>query len=202
MVILTVIVVVFSSTETPMLATAGSDAAFSQPDTFHQASPPLQRVNAEKRRLRLLLQPQQPPARRIAHSQCHEGWAFTTASPTLETKKPEIDHLQPSLDQPALFLSLNELVMIAVRLSSPGAAMTRLTAGSWDDITPLQVQMGSSAFASNRDGAGYLHPDLATGRLVYPYPEYDASPSWSPDGLWLVYETYTTTLTTLAKSTG
>ena len=71
---------------------------------------------------------------------------------------------------------------------------TRLTYGAWDDITPAASPDGTRlAFASNRGGHWDLYIlDLASGELsqLTDTPEYDASPSWSPDSQWIVYESY------------
>lgn len=71
---------------------------------------------------------------------------------------------------------------------------TRLTSGPWDDITPAASPDGTRlAFSSNRDGYWDLYLlDLPTGLVtrITDTTEYDSSPSWSPDGRWLVYETY------------
>lgn len=75
--------------------------------------------------------------------------------------------------------------------------LTRLTHGAWEDITPAASPDGSLlAFASNRSGQWDLYLlVLSTGETLRltDTPEYDASPSFSPDGLWLVYESYTST---------
>lgn len=74
------------------------------------------------------------------------------------------------------------------------AQLTRLTYGTWSDITPALGSDGRSlAFASNRGGYWDLYRmDLSTGQVtqITDTPAYDASPSWSPDMAWIVYETY------------
>ncbi len=77
----------------------------------------------------------------------------------------------------------------------PGKSpLVRLTAGAWDDMTPALSPDGTRlAFASNRSGVWDLYlMDLATGETtrLTNTDTYDAHPSWSPDGLWLAYESY------------
>ena len=72
--------------------------------------------------------------------------------------------------------------------------LTRITTGSWDDITPaLNPDREHLIFTSNRNGQWDLYlfnlEDGDTTRVTRT-SEYDATPSWSPDGLWVAYECY------------
>jgi len=74
------------------------------------------------------------------------------------------------------------------------AALTRLTGGEWNDVSPSLSPDGSSiAFASDRGGFWDLYTmDLRTAGVsqVTNTPEYDGAPAWSPDAAWMAYETY------------
>jgi TolB protein len=70
----------------------------------------------------------------------------------------------------------------------------RLTSGDWQDRAPALSPNGKLlAFASNRSGYWDLYilnlEDGQTLRLT-DTPEYEGSPSWSPDNRWLAYEAY------------
>lgn len=72
--------------------------------------------------------------------------------------------------------------------------LTRLTDGPHDDISPAVDPTGTRvAYASRESGFWDIYLlDLTDGSRTQltDTPEYDGHPSWSPDGLWLVYETY------------
>lgn len=72
--------------------------------------------------------------------------------------------------------------------------LTRLTGGPWQDIDPAISPDGKQvAFASDRNGYWDIYIlEISTGLVsrVTDSLEYEGSPAWSPDGSWLVYETY------------
>jgi TolB protein len=79
--------------------------------------------------------------------------------------------------------------------SPQGFPLTRLTADSWDDITPALSPDGNMlAYSSRRNGYWDLYLlDLGSGeiRRLTNSLEYDAAPTWSPDGAVIAYESYT-----------
>ncbi len=70
----------------------------------------------------------------------------------------------------------------------------RLTSGDWQDLAPALSPDGKLlAFASNRNGYWDLYiMNLEDGQTLQltDTPEYEGSPSWSPDNRWLAYEAY------------
>ena len=78
--------------------------------------------------------------------------------------------------------------------STTGQPILRLTGGEWDDIAPSVSPDGAQvAFASNRSGYFDLYIlTLASGETqqITNTPQYDSSPTWSPDSQWLTFETY------------
>ena len=72
--------------------------------------------------------------------------------------------------------------------------LTRITAGEWNDVAPaLSPDRKKLAFASDRNGFWDLYVmELQNGEVkqITDSHEYDSAPSWSPDGQWLVFETY------------
>ena len=134
-----------------------------------------------------------------------EGPSTVTPSATL-LPQPGASSAQDAtgfdLDTGVIFLSLNEDGHNRLFAYHPqNLPFTRLTAGAWDDIDPAASPDGKRlAFASNRDGFWDIYfLEIASGKTTRftDTPEFDGSPSWSPDGQWLVYESYTTTLTVL-----
>ena len=135
-------------------------------------------------------------------------------SPTEEVILPSITPTEISLPAssppaPAAIQSLEAgLILLAMQdgshthlfayqpqaVNGMGLPLTRLTSGPWDDITPALSHDGRQvAFASNRNGYWDLYLlDLPSGQLerLTDSPEYEAAPSWSPDGLWIAYEAY------------
>jgi TolB protein len=95
----------------------------------------------------------------------------------------------------AAFLSILEGSYAHLFAFLPGEMrFVRLTSGDWQDLAPALSPDGKLlAFASNRNG----YWDLYTLRLedgqtlqLTNTPEYESSPSWSPDNRWLAYEAY------------
>lgn len=94
-------------------------------------------------------------------------------------------------------LSLDEGAHAHLFAYYPGKMpLTRLSSGVWDDITPALSPDGKRvAFASNRNGYWDLYLlDLASAQIsrLTDSPDYDGAPCWSPDGVWIVHESYVT----------
>jgi TolB protein len=133
-----------------------------------------------------------------------------TDSPTpqpIDTSTPEPATASPqpistlTLNQGLIILALDEggnTHLFAYQPEESGAGqplpITRLTYGPWDDINPAISPDGQTvAFASNRSGYWDIYMlDLGSGGItrLTDTLAYEASPAWSPDNKWVVYEAY------------
>jgi TolB protein len=120
-----------------------------------------------------------------------------SSTPTLESRQNPIQLSNASLANGTIILALDEGGASQLFAYHPQTLpFIRLTEGPWSHIHPAISPDGRTlAFSSNRGGQWDLYTiDLISGtinRLTHT-PEYDGAPSWSPDGQWLVYETYLT----------
>jgi len=125
---------------------------------------------------------------------------------TVSTPAPEFTLETPPATAPATveFNGSSDLIILSIEENGyahlfayhPGnIPFTRLTYGNWNDTAPaLSPDRRQIAFASDRNGFWDLYLlDLASGEVsqITDTPAYDSAPSWSPDGQWLVHETYT-----------
>lgn len=125
---------------------------------------------------------------------------FSPNAPSTTALTPEIETTSTSLfssplERGTLILSLGEGGFHHLFAYQPmRLALTRLSGGDWNDITPaISPDHTQVAFASNRSGYWDLYLlDLSNGEIqqLTNTPEYDAAPTWSPDGRFLAYETY------------
>lgn len=132
-----------------------------------------------------------------------------TSTPTIPPPTSEVQTQTPyvitatpgmvettSKSQDVFFLSLEEDGYYHLFGYSPQSIpLTRLTADSWDDITPSLSPDGNLlAFSSRRNGYWDLYLlNLGSGEIqrLTDTPDYDAAPTWSPDGAFVAYESYT-----------
>lgn len=118
-------------------------------------------------------------------------------SPTPEIIQPTTDIL------PVVSYNQNGMLILSLRDGNylhlfayhpQWLPLTRLTNGAWDDIDPAVSPDGKKiAFASKRNGYWNLYVlDLENNQLnqISDSFEYKGHPGWSPDGQWLVCESY------------
>ncbi len=125
-----------------------------------------------------------------------------TQTPTeTPTKKPESASMPAVARSDYLILSMQEgdrshLFLYQPQIYGQESAypLMRLTYGPWDDIDPSLSPDGRNvAFASNRNGYWDIYIlELSSGKIetLTNDQAFDGAPGWSPDGLWMVYETY------------
>ncbi len=118
-----------------------------------------------------------------------------TSSATVEPLPSPLPTLPADEGRDAMILSIEENGYAHLFAYEPGKlGLTRLTSGEWSDVAPAPSPDGRTvAFASDRDGFWDLYRlDVQSGQVsqLTNTPEYDSSPSWSPDQAWIAYETY------------
>jgi TolB protein len=119
----------------------------------------------------------------------------STVVPTRTPTQAQLANPSPAKMTGSAFLSIYEAGhahLFAFLLDQ--MSFLRLSMGDWEDITPAVSPDGITlAFASNRSGHWDLYlMSLLDGRInqLTDTPEYEANPSWSPDGQWIAYESY------------
>jgi TolB protein len=118
-----------------------------------------------------------------------------TTALTPEAETTSTSSLSSPLERGTLILSLGEGGFYHLFAYQPmHLPLTRLSSGDWNDITPaISPDHTQVAFASNRSGYWDIYLlNLSNGEIqpLTNTPEYDAAPTWSPDGRFLAYETY------------
>ncbi len=118
-----------------------------------------------------------------------------TQTPWIITAPPQAAETLPPAPRGTFILSLPDGGHYHLFAYAPDSLpLTRLTNGNWDDITPALGPGGEwLAFASRQNGYWDLYLlNLQNGGILRLTDTltYDGAPSWSPDGVWLVYETY------------
>lgn len=113
----------------------------------------------------------------------------TEALKVLQTPVPN-----PSGSSEVILFSMGDGLYSHLFIYGPDSLpTTRLTEDNWDDEDPVLSPDGTKiAFTSNRGGQWDIYVlDLQTNALqtITQTKTYDGSPSWSPDGQFLIYQT-------------
>jgi TolB protein len=131
--------------------------------------------------------------------------ATLTATPSQTPYPPTLTPIpiHPGAANPAEALNTQGLLIASIQDGAwahlfayhPGLLpLTRLSSSQWDEIDPAISPDGTKlAYASRQNGYWDLYiRDLSSGtvRRVTDTPDYEGRPSWSPDGLWLICESY------------
>ncbi len=158
------------------------------PDESHTPGPPTETLTPSKT----------PTASKTATA---SNTPTPSNTPTASATLPAVTVDPNAWEQGLLVLSLQEgldshLFVYQPLAQDAGSVLPflRLTTGNWQDVAPALSPDGKQlAFASNRNGQWDLHLlDLGSGEIsqLTASLAFDSSPSFSPDGLWLAYESY------------